>query len=427
MRVAIENGHLIDPASQLDEAGSVYIANGIIVGVGQAPDGFEPDERIDARGQVICPGLVELTARLREPGHEHKGTIASETCAAARGGITTLCVPPDTQPVIDTAAVIELIHRRANEAAFARVYTLGALTPGLLGEHLSEMGHLRAAGAIGVTNLSYPMANTQVMRRAMEYAASNDLTVFLYPEDPGLANHGCAHEGTVSTRLGLPGIPAAAETQAVANYLMLIEQTGVRAHFCHLSTAKAVNMIGRAQYEGYGITSNVTAHHLHLTEMDLGFFDANCHVRPPLRTQRDRDALRDAIAEGKIEALSSDHQPHDADAKLAPFGETEPGISALETLLPLGLRLVQDGLLSLPQLIERLTLAPADILGLNVGRLQIGAPGDICIFDPQHEWMLGEQDLHSHGRNTPFIGWHFVGRVTRTLLGGRTVFALESQ
>ena len=230
----------------------------------------------------------------------------------------------------------------------------------------------------------------------------------------------------VSTRLGLPGIPAAAETQAVANYLMLVEQTGVRAHFCHLSTAKAVNMIGRAHYEGYGITANVTAHHLHLTEMDLGFFNANCHVRPPLRTERDRDALREAIAQGKIEAISSDHQPHDADAKLAPFGETEPGISALETLLPLSLRLVQDGLMSLSQLIERLTLAPADILGLNVGRLQIGAPGDICIFDPQHEWMLREQDLHSHGHNTPFIGWHFAGRVTRTLLGGRTVFALES-
>jgi dihydroorotase len=261
----------------------------------------------------------------------------------------------------------------------------------------------------------------------MEYAASNDLTVFLYPEDAGLANGGCAHEGVVSTRLGLPGIPAAAETQAVADYLMLIEQTGVRAHFCHLSTAKAVHMIGRAQYDGYGITANVTAHHLHLTEMDLGYFNANCHLRPPLRTDRDRDALRQAVAEGKIEAISSDHQPHDADAKLAPFAETEPGISALETLLPLSLRLVQDGLMKLPQLIERLTLAPADILGLNVGRLHIGTPGDVCIFDPKREWTLRESDLTSHGHNTPFIGWPFTGRVTRTLLGGRTVFELADR
>jgi len=389
--------------------------------VKQAPDGFTPDLTIDASGQIVCPGFVDLSARLREPGQEHKATIASETRAAAASGVTSLCLPPDTIPVIDSPAVVELIHRRNEDAAFARIYPLGALTQGLAGERLSEMAHLKAAGVVGVSNVPRCVENPQVMRRALEYAASIDMTVFLYPEDLGLANNGLVHEGVVSTRLGLTGIPEAAETQAVANYLMLVEQTGARVHFCRLSTARAIQTLGRAKYDGLNITADVAAHQLHLTELDIGYFNSQCHVRPPLRTQRDREALVQAVCNDRIEAICSDHQPHDLDAKLAPFGETEPGISALETLLPLTLRLVKDGQLSMSSMVERLSTTPAEILSINAGHLSVGAPADVCIFDPNRQWELQKDTMYSQGKNSPFLGWLLEGRVTHTLLGGKLV------
>ena len=422
MRIAIINGHLIDPRNQVDGEQALFIAGGKVVGVGKAPDGFTPDLTLDASGQIVCPGFVDLSARLREPGQEHKATIASETRAAAASGITSLCLPPDTIPVIDSPAVVELIHRRNEDAAFTRIYPLGALTQGLQGERLSEMAHLKAAGCVGVSNVMRCVDSPQVMRRAMEYAASIDMTVFLYPEDMGLANNGLVHEGVVSMRLGLTGIPAAAESQAVANFLMLVEQTGARVHFCRLSTARAIQIIGRAKYEGLNITADVAAHQLHLTELDIGYFNSQCHVRPPLRTQRDRDALIEAVCSDRIEAICSDHQPHDLDAKLAPFGETEPGISALETLLPLSLRLVHDGRLAMSAMIERLTTTPAEILNINAGHLSVGTPADVCIFDPQHQWTLEKDRMYSQGKNSPFLGWPLQGRVTHTLLDGKLVY-----
>lgn len=421
MRIAIINGRLIDPRNQIDRELPLFIARGKVVGYDKAPDGFTPDLTIDASGQIVCPGFVDLSARLREPGQEHKATIASETRAAAASGITSLCLPPDTIPVIDSPAVVELIHRRNEDAAFARIYPLAALTQGLAGERLSEMAHLKAAGCVGVSNVMRCVDSPQVMRRAMEYAASIDMTVFLYPEDKGLANNGLVHEGVVSTRLGLTGIPEAAESQAVANYLMLVEQTGARVHFCRLSTARAIQVIGRAKYEGLNITADVAAHQLHLTEMDIGFFNSQCHVRPPLRTQRDRDALVEAVCSDRIEAICSDHQPHDLDAKLAPFGETEPGISALETLLPLCLRLVNSGRLSMSAMIERLSTTPAEILNISAGHLSIGATADVCIFDPHQQWTLDKDSMYSQGKNSPFLGWPLEGRVTHTLLGGKLV------
>lgn len=426
MRIAIINGHVIDPRNDINEKANVYIRNDKIIQVGNAPDGFESDLTIDADKQIVCPGLVDLCARLREPGLEHKGTIASETLAAAAGGITSLCVPPDTDPVIDIPAVVELIHQRNEEAGLIRVYPLAALTRGLSGEYLSEMAHMKAAGCVGVSNLLYPMVNLQVLRRAMEYAASVDMTVFLQPEDIGLSNHGCAHEGTVSTRLGLSGIPEAAETQAVANFLMLVEQTGTRVHFAHLSTARAIQLIGRAKYDGLDITADVSAHQLHLTEMDIGYFNSQCHVRPPLRTQRDRDALRQAVAVAQIEAICSDHQPHDVDAKLAPFAETEPGISAFETLLPLSLRLVNDGIMKLADMVDRLSTTPAEILGINAGHLSVDAPADICIFDPHAHWTVKPENMLSHGHNTPFANWELQGKVIQTLCKGKVVFSQTS-
>lgn len=424
--ITIKGGRVIDPANNIDRIADLHLADGRISALGTTPRDFSADKTIDAHGHIVCPGLIDLRAHLREPGQEYKGTIASETRAAASGGITTLVYPPDTQPVADTPAVIDLIQHLAHRAGYARVLSLGALTTGLEGKQLAELGALKRAGCVGVSNGTVGIANTEIMRRAMEYAASQDLTLFLYPQDAWLAEGRCAHEGAVSARLGLAGMPEAAETIAVSRDLLLIEQTGVRAHFCQLSTERAVRMVARAQFDGLPVTADVTAHHLFLTDMDIGFFDSQCHVLPPLRTQRDRAGLRNALSLGTLSAICSDHQPHDADAKLAPFPLSEPGISALETLLPLSLRLVAEGVLDLPAMIARLTREPANILGLLAagegGSLSPGARADVCIFDPGLEWTLQPQQMLSHGRNTPFAGWEFRGRVTHTIHAGQPSF-----
>lgn len=422
MHIAIRGGRLIDPANGIDATHDVFIADRRIAGIGRAPDGFHPDRELNAFGCIVCPGLIDLCVRLREPGAEHKATIASETYAAARSGITTVVCPPDTDPIIDETSVVELIRHRAEAAGFARVLTLGALTRGLRGEHLAEMAALKEAGCVGVGNATQPIINTLVLRRALEYAATYELTVFLTPADPWLSAHGCIHDGAVATRLGLPGIPVAAETTAVARDLALIEEIGVRAHFCRLSSARAMEMISQAQARGLPVTADVSAHHLHLSEMDIGRFDSCCHVLPPLRELYDKDGLRKGLAEATIAAVCSDHQPHEPDAKQAPFSDTAPGISGLETLLPLGLRLVDDDLLSLPALIERLTAAPARILGLDAGHLGVGATADICIFDPEQTWILEAATMASRGHNSPFLGWELRGRVIYTLLAGRVVY-----
>jgi dihydroorotase len=425
MRIAILGGRVIDPVQNLDQITDIYLAGGKILALGKAPAGFTADREISAHGQVVCPGLVDLSARLREPGLEHKATIASETAAAASAGITTLCCPPDTAPVIDTPAVAELIHQRAEQAAKARVLTLGALTKNLAGTQLSEMIALKEEGCVGLSNALQPIVNTQVLRRAMEYAATHDLIVFLHAEDTALHNHGCAHEGVVSTRLGLPGIPESAETAAVARDLVLIEQTGVRAHFCHLSSARAAQMIAHAQRAGLPVSADVAAHQLFLTEMDISDFNSDCHVMPPLRALRDRDGLRKAVTEGSITAICSDHQPHEPDAKLAPFMSTAPGISTLETLLPLTLRLVDEKVLPLSEALARLTCGPAHVLGKDIGSLIVGQRADICIYHPEKIWTLQREQLLSRGKNTPFAGWEFKGRVTHTLLDGRLVYELS--
>ena len=420
--ILIHGGRVIDPANRIDDRRDVCIANSRIIAVGKAPDGFSPTHTIDATGQVVCPGLVDLCARLREPGQEHKATIASESIAAAAGGITTLCCPPDTDPVVETPADIELIRLRARSSGNSRIVTLGALTRGLGGKQLSEMAALKQAGCVGVSNALRPLANTLVQRRALEYAATFDLTVFLYANDHDLAAGGCAHEGKVATRMGLPGIPEAAETAAVARDLALIEQTGIRAHFCRLTTGRAVNMVARAQFDGLPVTADVAIPYLYLTEIDVSDFDSNCHVIPPLRTTEDRQRLRDALQRGTFSALCSDHQPHEPDAKLGPFPATEPGISGLDTLLPLGLRLVDENAIELGDLLHRLTAGPAAILGLPAGTLSIDAPADVCIFDPDQTWQLEPATMNSNGLNTPFMGWELKGRVTHTLLAGHVVY-----
>ncbi len=423
--ISIINGRLIDPANQIDKQINIHLQHGKIIALGDPPKNFTAQHIIDASHQIICPGLIDLRFRLREPSYETKGSIASETRAAVAGGVTALCCPPDTMPVIDNAAMVKLIRLKAETEGLAKVYTLSALTQQLQGEKLSEMRELKNAGCVGTTNALKAVKSTLVMRRALEYAASHDITVFIQAFDPWLSD-GCAHEGAVSTRLGLAGIPVSAETIAIARDLQLIELTGAKAHFCHLSSAKAVQLIQQAQNDGLPITADVTAHHLHLTEMDIGFFDSNCHVLPPLRTQRDQDALRHGVKSGVISSIVSDHQPHSSDAKLAPFAETSAGISGVETLLPLALKMIEAQGMSISDVIARLTQQPAKILNLSEGTLSVGADADVCIFDPEAWWVVDRKKLLSRGKNTPFHGWELKGKVTYTIKSGEIVFATET-
>lgn len=421
-QLKIQGGRLIDPRNRVDRVTDLYVANGRVAAIGAAPDGFRVDRTLDAAGLIVTPGLIDLCARTREPGLEHKATIDSECRAAAAGGITTLICPPDTDPVVDTPAVVELIRHRAQLSGGARILTIGALTQRLDGENLSEMAALKAAGCIGVSNAGRPLASTLVGRRTLEYATTFGLTVFIAPLDHELAAGGCLHEGEVSTRLGLPGIPEAAETVAVARELALIEQTGARAHFCRLTTRRAVRMVARARFDGTRVSADVAIPHLYFTDLDAGDFDADFHLLPPLRTQLDRDGLRAGLAEGTLCAVCSDHQPHEADAKLAPFPATEAGMSGLDTLLPMTLKLADDGVLTLADALARVTSGPADVLQLPYGQLGEGAVADICILDPERIWRVTPETLFSQGKNTPLRGWEMKGRARYTLRDGNLIF-----
>lgn len=420
-RLLISKGLILDPVTESVKTSNVYIADGNIIAIDHEPDGFEADQSIDATGLIISPGLVDLCARLREPGLEFKADIHSEVRAATCAGITTLCCPPDTDPVIDEPAVVELIHRKAVNAARTRVVTLGALTRGLEGKLLSEMATLKAAGCIGVSNSRRPVANTLILRRAYSYAASCGITVFIEPDEHWLSTGGCAHDGKVATRLGLQGIPVSAETVAISRALELILETGVSAHFGRLSSAHGVELIRRAKERGMTITADVSAHQLFLSEMDINSFNSMCHVLPPLRSLRDMEALRQAVKDGVIDAICSDHQPHDPDAKQAPFASTQPGISSLETLLPLTLRLVHEQVVPTYTALSLLSTQPATILGIDAGVLAANRPADICIYDPDHEWQLDTSTMLSRGKNTPLEGWNFRGKVRHTIIDGRLV------
>jgi len=421
MKILIRNGRLIDPANNIDQKGDLAIAGGRIVSVLEPASDFTPDREIDAAGHWVCPGIIDLCARFREPGQEHKATIVEEAIAAAAGGITSVCYPPDTDPVIDTPAVVELIHQRAEDSGRVRIHAIAALTRDLAGEYLAEMAELKSAGCIAASNANRPVFSTEVFRRALEYAASVDLPVFIQAEDAYLRNQGVAHEGALSTRLGLPPIPETAETAAVAQALLLIEHAGVRAHFCRLSAARSVEMIASAKQRGLPVTADVSICHLHLTEMDIDNYNTQCHLIPPLRRLADKEALVQAVIDGDIDAVCSDHQPHDLDAKAAPFSLSEPGASTLEVLLPLVLDLVHKEKITPLRAIDCLSAAPARILDLDTGTLKQDAPADVIIIAPDHAWTLDKDGLLSAGRNPPFHGWEMSGRATHTILGGRLV------
>lgn len=421
MRISIQGARVIDPANQLDSLTDIHIENGHIHAQGAAPEGFVAARSIDARGLIACPGLVDLNASLREPGFGRKGTIASETRAAAVGGVTSLCCPPDSRPVLDTPAVAELILDRTERAGHARVFPIGALTQGLDGEHLSELVALRDAGCIAFTQGLQPMRNNRILRRALEYAAGFDLPVIFTPQDAALAEGGVAHEGPTAARLGLIGIPEAAETVALARDLLLIEQTGVQAHFSGLSSARAMDMLADAQARGLRVTADVAMYQLLLCDEDLDGYSSLLHVLPPLRSSSDRRALRQAVQGGLVQAIASHHRPHEPEVKRVPFAAAAPGISSVEVLLPLALTLVADGLLELPALLARLTCGPAQALGLPTGRIAVGDTADLVLFDPAVTTDIGTNWL-SKGENCPFIGQTAPGQVTHTLSNGRLVF-----
>jgi dihydroorotase len=418
MPTEILGARVIDPTAGIDKVADLYLDAGKIVALGAKPTGFEARHSIQAQGLIAAPGLVDLSVALREPGYTRKGSIATETLAAAAGGVTSLCCPPLTRPVLDTAAIAELILDRAQEAGHAKVFPIGALTKGLAGDQLSELVTLRDNGCIGFGNGLAPMADNRVLQRALEYAATFDLTVVFHSQDPDLANGGLAHEGATASFLGLAGIPETAETVALARNLLLVEQTGVRAHFTHITSARGAQMIADAQARGLPVSADVALYQLLLTDDSLTGFSSLYHVQPPLRSRQDREGLRDAVKSGVIQAIASHHQPHEADAKLAPFAATEPGISSVEILLPLALSLVEDGLFDLPTLLQRLTSGPAAVFGLPAGTLNVGAAADIVLFDPAGKTTAGEQ-WHSKGRNCPFLGDTLPGSVRHTLMNGR--------
>ena len=422
MRIHIRNGTLIDPVTGTQAAGDLYIADERIAGVGTAPAGFRADRTIEASGLLVCPGLVELSARLREPGFEYKATLESEMQAAVAGGVTSLVCPPDTDPPLDEPGLVEMLKFRAHALRQARVYPLGALTQGLKGERLTEMAELRDAGCIGYGQADAPILNNQVLARALQYATTFGFSVWLRPQDPSLARGGVAHDGQVATRLGLPGIPDSAETVAVSTILILARETGARIHLCRVSSAAGLELVRRAKRDGMSVTCDVAAAHVHLSEIDIGFFDSNCNLIPPLRSLRDRDALRHGLADGTIDAICSDHTPVDEDAKQRPFGEAEPGATGLELLLPLTLKWADEARVPLPLALRKVTSEPLRVLGLPGGALRAGEVADLCVFDAQARWTVAPNALFSQGKNTPFLGYELPGRVRYTLVGGSVVF-----
>ncbi|MBW7902067.1 MAG: dihydroorotase [Rhodocyclaceae bacterium] len=413
MKISIKNGRLIDPKHGVDARLDLHLADGRVAAVGGAPDGFADAAVIDAAGCVVCPGLVDLAARL--PGLE------SELAAAVAGGVTSLACPPDARPPLDAPGLVERLVGRAEDAGLARVLPVGALTARLAGEALAEFDGLTRAGCVAFSQGGAAPVDTQVLLRAMQYAATFGHAVWLRPQDRHLVGEGVAHDGEVAARLGLPGIPAAAETVAIAAALELARATGVRLHLMRLSTAGGVALVRRARAEGLAVTCDAGVHHLHLTEADIGFFDSDARFDPPLREARDREALSAAAAEGLL-AICSDHTPIDEDGKQLPFGEAEAGASGLELLLPLTLKWAESAGVPLPAALARITCDPAAILGVAGGELAAGAPADVCVFDAQATWRVGADTLRSEGKNTPFLGREVQGRVRATVVGGRVVF-----
>ena len=389
------------------------------IGKGVPPDGSEV---LDAKGMLVLPGAVDMHVHLREPGYEYKETIESGTRAAVAGGITSVACMPNTRPVNDTAAVTRFILERARAAGAARVFPIGAVSVGLGGEHLAEFAGMHEAGIVGVSDDGRPIADAELMRRALECAKLFDIPVIDHPEDPSLAAAGVMHEGAVSLRLGLRGIPAEAEEIVVARDIALAQLTEGRVHIAHVSAAGSVRRVRAARSSGVRVTAAVSPHHLWLTDEAVNGYDTDAKVAPPLRTEADREALLEGLSDGTLDVIASDHAPHHRDEKDVEFESAQNGVVGLETLLPLTLRLVDEGVLGLPEALAKITREPARILGLSAGGIQVGSDADLAIVDPTEEWTVKRQELRSKGKNTPFDSWTMRGRAHKTLVAGRVVF-----
>ena len=427
MNLQIKNGRLIDPANQIDAHHDVFIIDGKVAAIGTAPAGFVADQTIDASGLIVAPGLVDLSVRLREPGYEYKATLESELQAALAGGVTSLVCPPDTDPVLDEPGLVEMLVHRARSLNQSHVYPLGALTMGLKGHELTEMAELTEAGCVGFSQAEHTIENTTVLMRALQYAHTFGYTVWLRPQDPHLGKGGIAHSGPLASRLGLAGVPVMSETIALHTIFELVRSTGARVHLCRLSSAAGLELVRAAKAEGLPITCDVGAHNIHLTDADIGFFDSNARLTPPLRSQRDRDAIRSALVDGTIDAICSDHTPVDDDEKLLPFGEASPGATGLELLLSLALKWAEESIDNreqrLPAAIARITCDAARVAGLPAGQLGVGSTADLCLFDADSRWLVQASALLSQGKHTPFLGYELQGQVRHTIVAGRPVFS----
>jgi len=429
MQILIQGGRVIDPASGTDTVADVAISSGRILAIGAAPAGFSPQTTISAQGCIVAPGLVDLSVRLREPGHEHEGMLATEMAAAVAGGVTSVVCPPDTDPVLDEAGLVEMLRYRAERLHQARVFPLGALTRNLQGEVLTEMLQLTQAGCVAFSQAEVPLLNTQVTQRALQYASTFGYTVWLRPQEAYLGK-GVAASGPLATRMGLSGVPVAAETIALHTIFELVRATKARVHLCRISSAAGVELVRQAKAEGLPVTCDVSINSLHLTDVDIGYFDSRMRLNPPLRQQRDRDALRAGLADGTIDALVSDHNPVSEDEKTLPFAEAEPGATGLELLLSLALKWAQESGVGVADAIATVTSRSAQVLGgalgtfaASAGRLTAGGAADICVFDPAAHWVVEPSALVSQGHHTPFGGYELPGRVKATLVGGRVAYS----
>ena len=422
MKIEIRNGRVIDPKNEVDGKTSLFVAAGKVLAKGDAPDGWRADRVLDASGLIVCPGLIDVSVRLREPGFEYKATLESEMQAAIAGGVTSLACPPDTDPPLDEPGLVEMLKHRARSLDCAHVYPIGALTVGLKGESITEMAELSEAGCIAFSHADAPLADTQILLRAMQYAATFGYHVWLRPQDAHLARGGVAHDGEVATRLGLAAVPPFAETIALDTIFALARATGSRVHLARLSTHDGVARVRDAKRAGLAVTCDVAANHVHLCDTDIGWFNSNCHLVPPLRGGRDREALRTGLADGTIDLMCSDHTPVDDDAKQLPFAESEAGATGLELLLPLTIKWAREANLPLATALSRITADPARVIGIDAGHLAVNAPADVCIFDPEAWWTVERSSLRSQGKNTPFLGLELAGKVKYTLVRGRVVY-----
>ena len=421
MKILIQGGRVLDPQSKTDAVADVAISAGKIVAIGKAPEGFQAQKTIDAKGCIVMPGLVDLSVRLKEPGHEHEGMLDSELAAAVAGGVTSLVCPPDTDPVLDEPGLVEMLRFKAEKLNRSKVMPLGALTRGLKGEILTEMVQLTEAGCVGFSQAEVALENTQVLQRALQYANSFGYTVWLRPQELHLGK-GVAASGPLATRMGLSGVPVAAETIALHTIFELLKSTKAHVHLCRISSAAGVALVRQAKAEGLSITCDVSINSLHLTDADVGYFDSRARVSPPLRQQRDRDALREALADGTIDALVSDHSPVSEDEKALPFAEAEPGATGLELLLSLALKWSQDSKVPLMRAMATITHEAARVLKQDMGQLKVGAHADVCILDPEAHWQVTAQNLRSQGKFTPFSGYDLPGCVRYTLVGGQIAY-----